>query len=223
LLREALAAASLLFLLLLVTTGWGLMASYVPSSAEAFDALLYLRQQGGLDVFVRTLHHHASFALVASGFLYLVFTFLEGRLLSERRAWCTTVGLFGLVLASCFTGFLLPMDQNAYWGTLVRLGIVETAPLAGPHVAELLRGGADLNASTLPRFYALHVSLLPFLAVLVLLLLFGEARRALLDPLLRRRALAAACVALALVAVAALVWPAPLEPRSRPADTEYVP
>jgi ubiquinol-cytochrome c reductase cytochrome b subunit len=223
LLREAAAAASLLFLLLLATTGWGLMASYVPSSAEAFDAVLYLRRQGGLGVFVRTLHHHASSALVASGFLYLVLSFLDGRLFAERRAWWISVGLFGLVLALCFTGFLLPMDQNAYWGTLVRLGIVESAPVMGPHVAEVLRGGADLNASTLPRFYALHVSLFPFLVLLALLLLSGEVRAALGDPLRRRRALLAAFAALALVAAAALVSPAPLEPRARPADTEYVP
>jgi ubiquinol-cytochrome c reductase cytochrome b subunit len=223
LLREAMAAASLLFVVLLATTGWGLMASYVPSSTEAFDAVLYLRRQGGLGAFVRALHHHASSALVACGFLYLVLSFLEGRLLAERRAWWISVGLFGLVLALCFTGFLLPMDQNAYWGTLVRLGIVETAPVAGPRVAELLRGGAGLNASTLPRFYALHVSLFPFLVVLVLLLLSGEVRTALADPLRRRRVLGAALATLALVAVAAAVWPAPLEPRARPADTEYVP
>jgi mono/diheme cytochrome c family protein len=223
LLREAVAAASLLFLLLLGTTGFGLMASYVPSSAEAFDTVLYLRRQGGLGAFVRAAHHHASSALVACGFVYLVLSFLEGRLLAERRAWWIAVGLFGVVLGLCFTGFLLPMDQNAYWGTLVRLGIVESAPVVGPRVAEVLRGGSDLNALTLPRFYALHASFFPFLVVLALLLLFGEARTALSDSLRRRRALVAAFAALALVAASALAWPAPLEPRARPADIEYVP
>jgi ubiquinol-cytochrome c reductase cytochrome b subunit len=223
LLRETSAAASFVFFLVLATSGWGLMASYVPSSAEAFDTVLYLRREGGLGGFLRALHHHTSSALVVSGALYLLASFLEGRLLAERRAWWGAVVLFGLVLGSCFTGFLLPMDQNAYWGTLVRLGIVETAPVAGPRVAEVLRGGGDLNASTLPRFYALHVSLLPFLGVLTALFLFGEARGALADPGRRRRALAAASAMLVLLFALALALPAPLEPRARPADTAYVP
>jgi ubiquinol-cytochrome c reductase cytochrome b subunit len=223
LLRETSAAASLLLFLALATSGWGLMASYVPSSAEAFDAVLYLRRQGGLGGFLRALHHHASIALVVSGFLYLLASFLEGRLFVERRAWWGAVALFGLVLAFCFTGFLLPMDQNAYWGTLVRLGIIETAPVMGPHVAEILRGGGELNASTLPRFYALHVSFLPVLVFLTALLLVGEAREAFADPDRRLRALTAASVVLLLMFGLALALPAPLEPRARPADTAYVP
>jgi mono/diheme cytochrome c family protein len=223
LLREAAAAASLLLFLALATSGWALMASYVPSSAEAFDAVLFLRQQGGLGGFLRSLHHHASSGLVVSGALYLLASFLEGRLLAERRAWWAAVALFGLVLGSCFTGFLLPMDQNAYWGTLVRLGIVETVPVVGPQVAEVLRGGGSVNASTLPRFYALHVSLLPFLALLVALLLLGEARDALGDGRRRRRAIGAAFLVLALLFGLAAAVRAPLEPRARTADTAYVP
>jgi ubiquinol-cytochrome c reductase cytochrome b subunit len=222
-LREATAAASLLFLLVLATSGWALMASYVPSAAEAFDAVLYVRRQGGLGGFLRALHYHASSGLVVSGALYLLASFLDGRLRAERRAWWGAVALFGLVLASCFTGFLLPMDQNAYWGTLVRLGIVDTAPLVGPRVAEVLRGGGGLNASTLPRFYALHVSLLPVLVVLAAFFLFGEARAALGDPGRRRRTLLAASAVLVLLFGIAASLPAPLEPRARPADTAYVP
>ena len=223
LLREATAAASFLLFLALASSGWGLMASYVPSSAEAFDAILDMRRQGGLGGFLRSVHYHASSGLVVAGGLYLLASFLEGRLLAGRRAWWGAVVLFGLALGSCFTGFLLPMDQNAYWGTLVRLGIVETAPVVGPHVAEVLRGGGDVNASTLPRFYALHVSLLPFLAVLVALFLLGEVRAALGDGARRRRALAAAFLALVLLFGIAAAVPAPLEPRARTADIAYVP
>jgi ubiquinol-cytochrome c reductase cytochrome b subunit len=220
-LREASAAGSLLFLVLLAATGGGLMASYVPSAAEAFPSVAYLRQSGGS--FLRSLHYHAASALVVSGFLYLLSSFLEGRLSRQRRVWWAAVSLFGLVLASGFTGFLLPMDQNAYWGTLVRLGIVETAPGLGPLAADLLRGGPALNASTLPRFYALHVSVLPFFVILALLPLRAEAKAVAGDPPRRRRALAAAFLLLFLTFGLALVVPAPFEPRASPSDTTYVP
>ncbi len=223
LLREVSAVGSLLFLALLATTGWGLMASYVPSTAEAFDTVVYLRRQGETGAFLRSLHCQAASALVVSGFLYLLASFLEGRLFAQRRAWWAAVALYTLVLASAFTGFLLPMDQNAYWGTLVRLGIVETAPVLGPVAAELLRGGEAQNASTLPRFYALHVSVLPFFALLLLLLFLPDVRAAWGDPQRRRRAMGAAFLLLFLAFALALAAPAPLEPRARPWDTAYVP
>jgi ubiquinol-cytochrome c reductase cytochrome b subunit len=221
--RELAAVAGLVLLLLLLTTGFGLMASYVPSSAEAFASVLDLRQSGALGRFLRSLHERASSGLVVAGFVYLLAAFLEGRLAEERKAFWLALGAYGLVLAACFTGFLLPMDQNAYWGSLVRLGIVETAPMVGPTAASVLRGGDGLNATTLPRFYALHVSLLPFLLALLLLLLAFEARSVLADEARRRRALREALAALVLAFAVAAVWPAPLEPAANPADTSYVP
>lgn len=223
LLRETSAVACLLLLVLLATTGWGLMASYVPSAAEAFASVVYLRQQGGPGAFLRSLHYHASSAVVVAGLLYLLATFLEGRLFEQRRAWWAAAALFVLVLVLCFTGFLLPMDQNAYWGTLVRLGIVETAPGLGTAAGDLLRGGGTINASTLPRFYALHVSVLPFLVGVVLVLLLPAAKALASDPLRRRRALAAAFLLLFVIFGLALAAPAPLEPRASPADPAYVP
>jgi ubiquinol-cytochrome c reductase cytochrome b subunit len=221
--RELAAVTSLVLLLLLLTTGFGLMASYVPSTAEAFASVLDLRQSGALGRLLRSLHERAATGLVVAGFLYLLAGFLEGRLGEQRRAFWLALGAYVLVLAACFTGFLLPMDQNAYWGSLVRLGIVETAPGMGPTAASMLRGGEGLNASTLPRFYALHVSLLPFLFTLLLLLLSSEARSALADESRRRRALLEALAVLLLAFAAAAAWPTPLEPRANPADTTYVP
>ena len=223
--REACAAASLLFLFLLVTSGWGLMAAYVPSDHEAFATVLYLRKQAGAAGFLRSVHYQVSSALVVSGFLYLVASFLEGRLAVEKKAWWVAVGAYLLVLGLCFTGYLLPMDQNAYWGTAIRLGIVGTMPVAGGWLADLLRGGATVNASTLPRFHALHVSVFPFLLLVLLLLLLPElaalARGS--EPGRRRRPLLVALVLLVLAFASALAVPAPLEPRAAPADTAYVP
>jgi len=221
--RELGAVASLVFLLLLLTTGWGLMASYVPSAVEAFASVLDLRQSGVAGRFLRSLHERASSALVVAGFLYLLASFLEGRLAEQRKAFWLALGVYGLVLAACFTGFLLPMDQNAYWGSLVRLGIVETAPGVGGTAASLLRGGETLNASTLARFYTLHVSVLPFLLAFALLLLYFEAEGVLADEGRRRRALLSALAILGLTFAAAALLPAPLEPRANPADTAYVP
>ena len=228
-LRAAAGVLCLTFLALLTASGWALAAGYVPSSSEAFASVLYWRQDGGLGAVLRALHYHLASALVVAGFIYLLAAFLADRhrdaTPSERgaQAWWLGLTLFLLVLGFCFTGYLLPMDQNAYWGTVVRLGIVETSPVVGPMVADALRGGPLLNAATLPRFHALHVSILPLIGALLLALLLRRAVRA---PL--RASPAAGWIALALIALAvsylvAMRLPAPLELPADPSDSEYVP
>jgi ubiquinol-cytochrome c reductase cytochrome b subunit len=219
--REAAAVASLVCLLLLLTSGWALMAGYVPSDREAFDSVLHLRGAVAFSVPFRSLHAHLASALVVCGALFLAASWLAGTPPAERRVWWAALAVFALVLGFGFTGFLLPMDQDAYWGTIVRLGIVETIPLVGGLAADVLRGGPALNASSLTRFYALHVSVLPLVTLVPLAVALAPLRSS--GAPQRRRWLGLA-LALVLLAYAAAAWlPAPLEPRAAPADTSYVP
>jgi ubiquinol-cytochrome c reductase cytochrome b subunit len=223
--RTASAVAALVFLALLVLSGWALMTGYVPSDDEAFASTLYLRQQGGLGASLQALHHHLASAIVVAGFLYLLATWLAGRTEERPGDWWLALGAFLLLLGINFVGYLLPMDQDAYWGTVVRLGIVETIPLAGGVIAGLLRGGGTLNAATLPRFHALHTAVLPTLLALPVVLLIAAARRR--SPVgeasrARRWLIFALLVTVAAWGLAAAL-PAPLELGHDPVDTEYAP
>lgn len=223
-LRDLCAVTALAFLALLLLSGFGLMASYVPSEREAFDSVLYLRKQGGVLALLRDLHAHLASGLVVAGALYLAAVYVRGDALSRPRGWWAALALFGLVLFACFTGFLLPMDQEAYWGTIVRLGIIETIPLVGGPVADLLRGGASVNAATLTRFYALHAAVLPWLMLVPLSLLGRWAVAALgADSTRARRLLRLGLIVVVAAYSLATFWPARLEPRAAPGDTEYVP
>ena len=221
-LRGGLGVLAATLFLALLTSGWGLMPSYVPTDREAFDSVLYLRKLGGAGAFLRAVHVLGASLLVSVGALYLLATYVAGAAPREKRAWFLALALFGSVLFLCFTGFLLPMDQNAYWGTLVRFGIIETASGVGPPAADFLRGGGALNASTLPRFYALHVGILPFVAAALLAALLWDARERLKTIGLSRLLATALLLLLVLYALSAAL-PAPLEPRAAPGDTEYVP
>src|SRR5262245_50413913 len=221
-LRELLGVAALASLLLLLASGLSLMAAYVPSQNEAFASVLYLRRQAGVLALLRDVHAHVATIVVASGGLYLLVTWLAGAPPRERRAWWASAAAFLLVLFACFTGFLLPMDQDAYWGSVVRLGIVETVPVVGGPLADLLRGGPGWNASTLTRFYALHAGLVPWLLLAPLSLLGWELARS-GTPETTRRGLSLALVVVAAVYVFAAAVPARLEPEASPGDAEYVP
>ena len=59
------------------------------------------------------------------------------------------------------SGYLLPWDQKAYWATTVTISVAESSPVVGGLLADVLRGGSELGALTLGRWYAAHVFLLP--------------------------------------------------------------
>lgn len=81
--------------------------------------------------------------------------------------WFSGVFLLLIVIAFGFTGYLLPWDQRAYWATTVGTRIAGTPPLIGDTILRIVRGGEELTAVTLARFFGVHVWVLP--AVLLLL------------------------------------------------------
>src|SRR5260370_19787079 len=88
--------------------------------------------------------------------------FLYGAYKKPREAtWMAGVGLLLLTLAYGLTGYLLPWDNRAYWGTVVTTQIAGQAPLIGPYVSRLLGGEGSVGVVTFARFYGMHVLLLP--------------------------------------------------------------
>lgn len=196
--------------------------AYVPSQAEAFDSLLYLRRQGGLGSFIRALHYHLSSGAVVAAFVWVLCGVLTEEHRERKWEFRFSVVALLLMIGFCFTGYVLPMDQSAYWGTSVRLGIVETVPVVGGMQADMLRGGSAFGAVTLPRFYALHTMALPLILVVFLLLAFRDALQRAAEAGLVK--VVAYCVGIAVVSgIVAALSPAPLEPRANPADVDYVP
>ena len=101
--------------------------------------------------------------------LHLLRVFFMGAYKYPREVtWLIGVVLFLFVMGFSFTGYLLPWDQKAYWATTVGTNIAGQTPVVGPYIAKLMKGGSDLGAATLTRFYAIHVLVLPLLAALLI-------------------------------------------------------
>jgi quinol-cytochrome oxidoreductase complex cytochrome b subunit len=75
--------------------------------------------------------------------------------------WFTGVALLLIVIGFGFTGYLLPWDQKAYWATTVGTRIAAVTPLIGEWILRVLRGGPEISAVTLARFFGVHVWMLP--------------------------------------------------------------
>jgi len=120
---------------------------------------------------VRGVHHWTASLLVILVAVHALRVFVWAAYRYPRElTWVVGVLLFFVVMGFAFTGYLLPWDQKAYWATQVGTNIAGTTPVVGTAMVKLLRGGAQLGAATLARFFALHVLLLPMLLVMIVLL-----------------------------------------------------
>ncbi len=188
--------SSTLFLFgLQMVTGMFLALYYAPTPDHAYDSLQFIMSSVTFGFFVRGLHHWGASAMVVAVGLHMLQVYLYGAYKSPREVmWMVGVLLFILILAFSFSGYLLPWDQKAYWATQVGINMVGTIPLIGGDLVRIIRGGEQLGALTLTRFYALHVLFLPLstlgLIVLHLFILrrvgpagsFGEERGKSLEP-----------------------------------------
>src|ERR687893_3086395 len=157
-----LGSATLFAFVIQALTGVFLAMYYVPSTTEAYSSITHLTNDVFLGEFVRGLHKWGATLMVILVFLHMGRTFFFGAYKYPRELnWVIGVVLLILTLVMGFTGYLLPFDQRSFWATVVGVNINGTGPLIGPYLSDFLMGGPDFNATTLSRFYAIHMLLVP--------------------------------------------------------------
>ena len=143
-------------------TGVFLAMYYTPSPTQAYESARHITNDVFLGEFVRGMHKWGSSVMVILIFLHMGRTFFFGAYKYPRELnWIIGVVLVILTFVMSLTGYLLPFDQRSYWATIVAANINGTGPVVGPFLSDFLRGGADFGATTLSRFYAIHMMLVP--------------------------------------------------------------
>ncbi|MFL7890840.1 MAG: cytochrome b [Anaerolineales bacterium] len=164
-----LGSATLFVALMQGITGILLTIYYVPTPDHAYDSVLFITNQVPGGWFIRGIHHWGASAMVLLTVLHMVRVILYGAYKFPREVtWFTGVGLLLVVMAFGFTGYLLPWDQKAFWATTVGTRIAGVAPLIGEPMLRIMRGGEELSAVTLARFFGTHVWVLPSILLLLL-------------------------------------------------------
>lgn len=157
-----LGAALSVLLLVQLLTGVLLMIHYRPTGRDAFasiEAITYVVPLGG---WVRSLHSWGSHVIVIAAIAHMWRVFFYGGYKRPRElTWMVGVALLAVLLGFGFTGYLLPWDQVAYWGTVVATEAPASLPVLGPITREFMIGGTEVAEATLGRFYVVHVILLP--------------------------------------------------------------
>ena len=163
-----LGSATLTVLIIQVVTGILLTLYYVPDPTQAYASVDYITNELPFGWLIRGLHHWGASAMVVLTIAHMIRVIIYGAYKFPREVtWLTGVALLLLVFSFGFTGYLLPWDQKAYWGTVVGTRIAAVTPFIGDWLADLLRGGKEISAVTLARFFGAHVWVLPSLLLLL--------------------------------------------------------
>src|SRR2546425_6492169 len=140
-------------------TGILLAFNYAPTPGDAYNSLRYILTELTAGRLIRGLHHWGASMMIVVVVIHMVQVFLWGAYKKPREAtWIAGVILLLLTLAYGLSGYLLPWDNRAYWGTVVTTQISALAPGAGPYLLRLLGSdGQSIGVVTFARFYAAHV------------------------------------------------------------------
>jgi quinol---cytochrome c reductase cytochrome b subunit, bacillus type len=159
---HTLGSATLTAFLVQVLTGVVLAMYYKPDPDSAYESIQRITNDITLGWLVRGMHRWGASVFIILMFFHMARVFLFGAYKYPRELnWIIGVLLLATGMFEGFTGYLLPWDQTAYWASVVGININGTAPIAGPLLAQFLRGGAEIGPDTLSRFYALHMLLIP--------------------------------------------------------------
>ena len=149
-------------LMLQVLTGILLALVYSPSASEAWGSLQFLNHNVTLGWYIRAIHGWGSDFMIAIVLIHLVQVFLFGAYKFPRElTWIIGVFLLLLTLGMAFTGQVLRFDQDAYWGLGIGASIMSRVPVIGGPLVHMMLGGPIIGGTTLSRFFALHVFVVP--------------------------------------------------------------
>ena len=159
-----LGSATMFAFLSQAVTGVFLAMYYEPDPSRAYTSVQHITNDVFLGELVRGMHRWGATVMIVLVFLHMGRTFFFGAYKYPRELnWVIGVVLLVLTLAMGFTGYLLPFDQRSFWATVVGVNINGTGPIVGPYLADFLRAGPEFGATTLSRFYAIHMLLIPVL------------------------------------------------------------
>lgn len=236
--RQVFGSIAVFLFLTQAFTGALLAFNYAPTPGDAYNSLRYILTEVTGGRLIRGLHHWGASMMIVVVVLHMVQVFLWGAYKKPREAtWVMGVVLLMVTLAFGLTGYLLPWDNRAYWGTVVTTKIASSAPVLGPYLARLLGGENGVGVVTFARFYGMHVLLLPPATLILIAAHIYLVRKHGVAPSPGDEALApqkfyprqvfkdtvAIFCAFAVLFTLAVVARVPMEQLADPTDTSYIP
>lgn len=156
---------SLFFFIVQVFTGI-LLLVYYQAGSGAYESVRQITYDIKFGWLVRSAHSWSANLMVFAVFVHMFSVlFMKAYRKPREFGWWSGLALLGLTMVFGFSGYLLPMDDLAYFATKVGLEIPASIPLVGDVITNIVRGGQEVTEVTIQRFFALHVVILPLMYV----------------------------------------------------------
>ncbi|HUJ51887.1 MAG TPA: cytochrome b N-terminal domain-containing protein [Bryobacteraceae bacterium] len=235
--HQIIGSAAVFFFIIQVFTGGLLAFNFAPTPGDSYNSVRYIMTELTGGHLIRGLHHWGASMMLIIVVLHMLQVFLYGAYKKPREAtWMVGCVLLLITLVFGLTGYLLPWDNRAYWGTMVTAQITGSAPIAGPYLTRLLGSEAGVSRVTFSRFYALHTILLPPLVIILIGIHIYLVRKhgvapAVGDTAPRRKFFpeqvfkdtVGVAIAFIILFTLAVVAEAPLGKLADPTDTAFIP
>ena len=164
---------------ILLATGVFLTLYYVPSQEEVIYHGVYgplrgmhvtqayastvdlsFSVRGGL--LMRQMHHWACNIFIGAMVIHMARVFFTGAFRKPRELnWSIGVTLMTLAILNGFVGYSLPDDLVSGTGLRIGFSILLSVPLVGTYLSFFVFGGNFPGTAVIPRFFIIHVLLLP--------------------------------------------------------------
>ena len=146
-----------------IITGIFLLIHYVPHTKEAFESVTHISNAVPAGWLIRRVHAIGANLFVLVLFLHMFSVLIMGSYKKPREIhWFVGCIILGVTLTTCLSGYLLPWSQLSYWATTVATSFPGSIPVIGDWLVWFMRGSNPVSQETLGRFFAMHVSLIPF-------------------------------------------------------------
>lgn len=143
-------------------SGIFLSMHYTPNIDLAFSSIEYIMRDVNNGWLLRYIHANGASMFFIVVYAHVCRGLYYGSYMEPRELlWCSGVVLLLLMMATAFTGYVLPWGQMSLWGATVITNMVTAIPIAGKPIVQWLWGGYTVANPTLNRFYSIHF-LLPF-------------------------------------------------------------
>ena len=134
--------------------------------SAAFDSVMALSFEVRAGLLFRQVHHWTAVVFVAVIVVHVVRVFFTGAFRRPRELnWLIGFGLLLFAIAEGVTGYSLPDDLLSGTGGRIFYSAAISVPFIGPWLASLVFGGEFPTLAFIPRFFVLHVMLLPGLFI----------------------------------------------------------
>ena len=150
-------------LVIQMISGLFLSMHYTPHIELAFNSVEYIMRDIPNGWLLRYVHSNGASMFFIAVYFHICKALYYGSYMEPRQTlWCSGVVLLLLMMATAFTGYVLPWGQMSLWGATVITNMVTAIPVAGQPMVHWLWGGESIANPTLNRFYTAHF-ILPFL------------------------------------------------------------